>query len=340
MKQRKRLWTGLVAGIMMLIMILDAKTTLTGAQEGIQLCIQSVIPSLFPFLILSNLVNNALIGTQTAFSRPIRKLCAIPDGGESLLLLGLLGGYPIGAQAIASAYRSGKLSRKTAVRMLGFCNNAGPSFIFGLVGTLFTSSGIAWIIWFIHIASALAVGAILPNKRIEKCFIPKADPVSITKALEQSIKIIAIICGWVIAFRVIITVCNRWFVWLLPQNLQPLFIGILELTNGITALHAISSEGFRFVLSASMLSIGGICVGMQTRALTEGLALSVYFPGKILQCIISFFIASIVQIFIFAGSEIMHIKISVYIALLAVMLFMVLHLYRKKDSDKTAAVVV
>ena len=49
MKSRNQLWTGLTGAAGMLVLILDAKTALAGAKEGIQLCLYTVIPSLFPF---------------------------------------------------------------------------------------------------------------------------------------------------------------------------------------------------------------------------------------------------------------------------------------------------
>ena len=231
MKQRKQLWTGIFAGIGMLILILDAKCAVAGAADGIQLCIRCVIPSLFPFLILSSLINNALLGRSLSVFSPVRKLCGIPEGSESLLLLGLLGGYPVGAQSVATAYKSGRLSKQAAERMLGFCNNAGPAFVFGLIGTLFSSQTVPWIIWIIHMLSALITGAILPKKGTGTCAISTNKPIQLTKALEKSILIMANICGWVIVFRMIIAVSGRWFLWLLPGILQPLLAGMRELTN-------------------------------------------------------------------------------------------------------------
>lgn len=340
MKQRKQLWTGLLAGITMLLVILDARTAVIGASDGIQLCLQSVIPSLFPFLILSNLMNSALVGVRIPLLDPIRKLCVIPEGGESLLLLGLVGGYPVGAQAIASAYKNGQLQKKSAARMLGFCNNAGPAFIFGLVGTLYSSAFLPWVIWLIHMISALVVGAILPYRAYDRCTISTAKPMGVTGALEQALKIMANICGWVIVFRVVIAICSRWFFWLLPQNLQLFLIGLLELTNGITALHAVPHDGVRFVLSTCMLSIGGICVGMQTVSLTEGLDISMYFPGKLLQGIVSLLLSCIAQVFLFDHNEILHLHAITYIALLAIMTFTVWLLNHKKSSSKLETLVV
>ena len=52
MKSRKLL-VGTVAAIVMLILILDGRCALYGAAEGLELCIRTVIPSLFPFFFFS-----------------------------------------------------------------------------------------------------------------------------------------------------------------------------------------------------------------------------------------------------------------------------------------------
>ena len=185
---RKQL-TALILIISMAVLILDSRTALVGAQEGVQLCISVVIPSLFPFLFLSIMLPSRLLGCNIPGIRRIGQLCGIPDGAESLLLLGFLGGYPTGASMIADAYKQGAISKENACRMLGFCNNAGPAFLFGMVGSLFPVYAV-WILWFIHISSALFVGMILPKNQSAKCTIIKTEPISITQALNKSLKVI------------------------------------------------------------------------------------------------------------------------------------------------------
>ena len=100
---KHRIRTGIFASLGMLLLILDTKTAIQGAQEGIRLCIMTVIPSLFPFFVLSSLLTGALTGVRLRFLRPIGKLCRMPAGSESLLLIGMLGGYPTGAKSAADA---------------------------------------------------------------------------------------------------------------------------------------------------------------------------------------------------------------------------------------------
>lgn len=303
MKSKIRILTGIFSSLAMLLIILDTKTALNGAAEGISLCLYTVIPSLFPFFVLSVLVNSAMVGNQIRILRPLGKLCGIPAGSESLLILGFVGGYPVGAQSIYQAYRNGQLSKTDARRMLGFCNNAGPAFIFGMAASLFTSPWAPWMIWLVHIVSALLVGLILPKTQAGTCSLTPASPVTVPQALERSCRIMASVCGWVVIFRVILSFCQRWFLWLLPQSLQVGFIGLLELSNGCYSMRLLSSECLRFVMCVCFLNFGGLCVAMQTASVTKDLGTGLYFPGKLLQGCLGLVLSVFMQGLLFPGAE-------------------------------------
>ncbi len=289
---KRRLWTGLLAGFGLLVLILDAKTALLGAAEGIELCMKAVIPSLFPFFILSILLTGTLTGQNIRIFAPIGRLCGMPKGSESLLNVGLLGGYPTGAQAVLQAFSTGQISKKDAMRLLGFCSNAGPAFLFGMAGAKFPSPMFAWALWGIHILSAIAVGALLPGKNRSNVRIPPPQPITLSSALERSVKIMASVCGWVLLFRVIIAFMDRWFLWLLPVWLKTVLIGALELSNGCCELDLIEDVSLRFVACSGMLGLGGLCVAMQTISVTRELGVGMYFPGKVLQCLLSVFLSA------------------------------------------------
>ena len=330
MKTRTQLWTGITACLGLLVLILDAKTALSGAREGVELCLYTVLPSLFPFFILSVLINRSFTGRKIKILRPIGIACGIPEGAESLLLLGFLGGYPVGAQSIREAYEGKSLNRHDAHRMLGFCSNAGPAFIFGIAGSLFERKAIPWILWGIHIISALLVGLILPHKTKHLVKMSQASPVTIPQAVERSMKTIAVVCSWVIVFRVVLTFCQRWFLWLLPQQIQIGLVGLLELSNGFIELHSVTSQGVRFIISAGILSFGGICVALQTVSITRELGTGMYFPGKILQAGISILIAAILQRLLFSSSDQSSIPVICYAIIAAMIGSFLFCLYHKK----------
>jgi len=330
MKNRKRVVLGSAAGLAMLVMILDTKTAIISAQTGLQLCIKTVIPSLFPFFVLSGIINSCLLGQKISILRPLGKLCKIPKGGESLLLIGFLAGYPVGAQLITQAYKDGNIPKTTAHRLLGFCNNAGPAFLFGMLSPLFTQHLVPWVIWGIHIASALIIGYFLPPKEGLHCSITQTPPVTLPKALQSATKNMASVCGWVIIFRVIIGFFSRWFLWGFPEEIQALLSGFLELSNGIVALNHLPSEGLRFVFSGAMLAFGGLCVGMQTLSVTEDLGSGYYFPGKVAHCLLSTVFSLLLHPVLFRNETAIRVTFLPMGILTTLTLFLLLFLRRKK----------
>lgn len=289
MKPYRSLLPSALAGVGMFILIVDSRTALVGAEEGIDLCIRTVIPALFPFFVLATILTSSLIGTKSKLLRPIGRLCGIPKGAECILLTGLLGGYPVGAQCISQAYATGHLTKVDARRMLGFCSNAGPAFLFGMSGLLFSNKSVPFLLWMIHILSAIMTGIILPGKsNLQVTASPKVI-FNTGETLQKSLRVTANVCAWVLLFRIILTFLERWFLWLLPRTGQIVIAGFLELSNGYIALSSIENECIRFFLASIFLSFGGICVLLQTVSVTgqAGLDLGLYFPGKLIQCAIS-----------------------------------------------------
>ena len=227
MSSKKNIIRGILAEFAMLVIILDSQCATESAKEGVDLCIRTVIPSLFPFFVLSGMLNNSLLGKKISILRPLGRLCRVPVGGESLLLLGYVTGYPVGAQLVTQAYRQRSLPANTARRMLGFCSNAGPAFIFGMLSSMFTDKRIPWLLWGIHIASGIIVGCVLPSEDSAKCVIKEAPPISAEKALHNAIRSIATVCGWVILFRILLGYFNRWFLWQFPVPIQVIISGIM-----------------------------------------------------------------------------------------------------------------
>ena len=283
-RRNRYLW---LTALGMMVLILDSKTALTGASTGIDLCIRTVIPSLFPFLFLSKILVSSLMGRELAFLRPIGRFCRMPEGSECLLLLGFIGGYPTGASSIGNCFQDGQLKKDQAERLLGFCNNAGPAFIFGIAGSLFTQPYIPWLLWGIHIVSALLTARGIPNVKSRNSGITTSNCASAPQALQHSVRVMAVICGWVVLFRILIAFCRRWFLWLLPPVWQCLFAGILELANGCCSLSVVTSPSVRFMLASAFLALGGICVAMQTCSVTTGLSKRWFYYGKLMHGLLS-----------------------------------------------------
>jgi hypothetical protein len=181
--------------------------------------------------------------------------------------------------------------------MLAFCNNAGPSFLFGMAAAMFPQKSMVWALWLIHIASAVITAIILPRNMTRNVSLQTAPPVSFSGAMTKALSVMASVCGWVILFRVIIQFLTRWIFWILPDAVKVSLIGLLELSNGCCELPRIENTGLRFLVCSAILAFGGLCVTMQTVSVTKGIKMHRYFIGKTLQTSSSLLLAYSIQLF-------------------------------------------
>lgn len=334
MKNAKQTSVLIFASIALLVLILDAKTAYSGAYSGIHLCINSFIPTFLPFIILTRLICSQPENKHKLFFSPLEKVSKIPTGSSRIMLLGFIGGYPLGAQCIEDAYNRGELELHEAKRMLGFCSNAGPAFIFGVLGPLFDSLIVPLWLLIIHIFSAVLVSIILPKNTVGTLNPQRKENSSITEVIESSVRTVSVICCWIILFRIIIEFINKWILFRAPAFVKILLFGTLELTNGIYSLSGVSCLGMRFVLASFMLGFGGLCVCIQTLSCTRKTGPGMYLPGKFLQSILSALFAYITQCFLFNTNE--SIKIPLIFIMLASTIFVVFCIFLRGNKKVVA----
>lgn len=98
-------------------------------------------------------------GCRRCWQSRLPHLYGLPPEAAPALVLGLIGGYPVGAATACALLSEGVLSREAAERVNRFCNCASPGFCIGLVGLgVFGSAQAGAMLYGIHIVSALIVG--------------------------------------------------------------------------------------------------------------------------------------------------------------------------------------
>ncbi|MBR2888808.1 MAG: hypothetical protein IKC09_00860 [Oscillospiraceae bacterium] len=331
----KSKYSVLAAAAALCILILDAKTALAGAGAGLELCIRSVIPALFPFLVICGYLTGNL--PRIPFLGWLGRFCRIPAGSEGLLITGLLGGYPVGAAAVTQAWRDRRLTRDTARRMLGFCSNAGPAFLFGMLSQVFRNTKALWVLWGIHILSAVITARLLPGDTDKAFHTGPGNPVSLPDSLSRAVGTMGRICGWVILFRILLEFLERWTGWFFPKPVLVFLGGLTELANGCVSLSLLDSPGLRFLFASVFLAFGGLCVGMQTLSVTGPLGTGLYFPGKILQACISFYLAVILQNPLFPPDQRVSVPLIFLLAAGIPILWARIPVFRKKSSSNLAS---
>lgn len=292
MKRRWRTDLCLVLCGLLIWFLADAARVREAAAAGLALCGRSAVPALFPFMAVSTmLVSMGFGGWAAPRLAGLMSLYRLPGPAGSALLLGLVGGYPIGARTAAELYEKGLLTAEEAERLLGFCNNSNPVFLISVLGAgVFGSVRAGVWLWLIHILSALLTG--LAFRRSGENSTPQyvtrksaCQSLSFFTALVEAVRGglsgMLSVCAFVVFFYVLAAPLAA-----LGGRLGPLLVGLMELFS-LTPL--LPADGFGFVLAAGCAGWGGLSVLCQTAAVLEGsgLRLRSCLLGKALQGLLS-----------------------------------------------------
>ena len=278
-----------------------------GVRDGLSLAAGRALPALVPFFLASGL----LVRTDFAetfgrlLARPLARLYRLPPAAASAVLLGLTGGYPVGAATAAALLEQGALSREEAARVNLFCNCASPGFCIGLVGLgVFGSARTGAVLYGIHALSALLAGLLTarggsPQRLPPKGMLPARAPregfaaafcAAVQQAAATSLTVTAFLTVFSILLRLLAPV-------LAPIPYGQALAGVIELTNGLDRLTALPlSRGGLVTLASFLLGFGGLAVHFQVRALAapQDLPMAGFTAAKLLHGAIAALLTALV----------------------------------------------
>ena len=213
--QLPALYVRAAALLLLALLLLRHRTAAAaGVVSGIHTCLGTLIPSLFPFILLACLCTNSR-AAQVLF-RPLspvmRHVFRLPACAAPAVLLGLTAGYPTGAKITANLYAAGKLTREQTARLLCFCTAPGYAFAAAYTGgLLLRSERIGLNLFFACALAPLLLGLILsrfaekPEKNLKP---PESAPGGIVSAVQDGIKATVSLCGFVIVFSMLLAVLH------------------------------------------------------------------------------------------------------------------------------------
>jgi len=303
--------------------IISPSEMINSAKEGIALWSNIVLPSLFPFLILSDLIQKSAITQvfEKLLSKIMKPIFNLPGISSLAIFLGMTGGYPIGAKITSDLRNDNSLSETEAKRLIAFANNSGPLFVISSIGISLlgdTRTGILLLVT--HILASITVGIIfakLYSKTEEKKetlstnythFSKKASlrfrdlGMVMGNSIHNSVSTVLMIGGFIIVFSIIISILDKSGLLSLTSRMlspfleflgfdsdfaKPLLGGIIELTNGVSMVSKVSIKSItqNVVLIAFLLGFGGISILLQVFSIISSTDLSInkYILGKFLQ---------------------------------------------------------
>ena len=287
----------------MLCLVLAPREAIESARYALRLCAELILPSLLPFFTASALLIR--LGFPHRLSRLLaplaRRLWGVSGAGATAFFAGICGGYPLGAQTVGELYASGQVSKEEAERLLGFCNNSGPSFLVGVIGASLLGSRAAGLwLYAIHVLAAALTGLVFRARDGGDSAPLAAEELSLPEALvgavRQALEAVLNVSGFVVCFCVLSGMLDMLGVYsalaslisrvtgLDAPLLRAFLVGLLELSSGVGALRTLPAGPAVFVLSAFLCGWGGLSVQFQTLAVLAQTDLRVrrLLPGRLL----------------------------------------------------------
>ena len=239
------------------------KEAADGIRAGLSLIGSDILPSLFPFMVVSSYVadNNFIQRLGVLTDKFTKKVLRTNGFSVIAFLLGIMGGYPVGAKTIRDYYATGKLTQNEAERLFYWCINPSPAFTVTAVGLLMMGSvQTGGIIYLSCILASITIGFFCrflnddtAVNKIDFTIPEKADN-SFVKSVTSGTESMLGICGWVLIFSAFSSVVSA-----LPLNESvKLFVkSVCEVTTGCNT--AIESRLPVAVVTA-VVGFGGFAV--------------------------------------------------------------------------------
>ncbi|MGN1166751.1 MAG: transporter [Lachnospiraceae bacterium] len=313
-KQLKNILSSALLVILFFAMLFFPKAVLSGASSGLLLWFNTVLPTLFPFILICNLcIETDTVRYLLRMTSPIIcRIFNVSPYGSFAVLTGFLCGYPMGSKVAADLYRHGHISRSECSYLVSFCNNTSPMFIISfLVMQNFKNKSLTIPTLFILFLSPVLCSFLFrydlksrkkgrenSSANTDTCNIPCASFVSsqnpLDHAISDALESITKIGAYIIAFSVL---TQLFFELPVPESAIKIFLlSCLEITAGITLLctSALPAKTI-FILSLFLTSFGGFCAAFQTQSMLNGTGISIftYLTKKLVTALVTSLLALI-----------------------------------------------
>ena len=300
----KRYFTSLCVIALFVLMLLFPQPVFKGASSGLLLWFNVILPTLLPFMIVSNLLigTRAIDAISKVFGPVMCRLFGVTRYGSFAIIAGFLCGYPMGGKVTADLVRKQYITWQEGQYLLSFTNNTSTMFIISYVvwqnlkDTSRTMPALLILILSPILCSFLFRIYYRPGARIHSSGcppLPKAAAASLMDScIMNGFETITKVGGYIMLFSILIALLQK-----LPLDhflFSLLLLPSLEMTNGIPLLCAspLSADAC-FVLSLALTSFGGWCSVAQTRSMVQGTRLPItpYIIEKLITTLVTSLLA-------------------------------------------------
>lgn len=278
----------LITALIILLLIMPAPC-IAYAGNGLLLWFHKLLPTLFPFMILSGIMVR------------MRLTSYFPSAGVYGIVTGFFCGFPMGALTASSLYEEKQISAREAEYLCAFTNNMGPVYFCSYVlPTLGITRKLPCIIGMYGIP--LLYGLFLRRTSYRDCRFPKLRRekapdlfTAVDASVNQAIASITRLGGYLILLQTLYVLPElfcRLSARVFPANqefwqfLRSYLCCFLEITGAIGKM-----SGYPAFFVLTLLPLGGLSFLLQTGAILRrsGLSFSKYLYHKLIQTVLTVF---------------------------------------------------
>lgn len=283
-----------------ILIIIESDIAIEYMKRGLLLCAKSVVPSLFPFMVISELIVRSGLGNIVGniFSFPTKKLFGTSRSSSFPVIIGILCGFPIGAKTIVSLLDTGEIDEEEASQLLTFCNNPSSGFVISTIGlSLYSNKRIGIILYAVTIINAILIGIVQnylnsAKKRNDHHYSKyfKAEPDIFTVSVTNSCNGIISVCGYIVFFSTIVGCISDI---LEPLDIGSFYLSLLygffELSGGVSLSSSIGISTNGICLTAFIIGWSGLSVHFQIMSICSkyNISLKKYFVAKFFHAILN-----------------------------------------------------
>lgn len=261
-----------------------------GMEKGIGFCLEILIPSLFFFMVIASYLVQS--GICEALCRPLRgiseKLFRLPYEATAVIILSVVGGYPVGASCAATMAKEGRLSASQAAKLAYIAVAAGPGFLINYVGSaLLNRPEAGYVLLGAQIVAVLLTGVIVGHT-VKSAPLPFSPPKQVNSgnllvsAVQNASRAAFGMCAMVVIFCAL---CEAADTVIPSKEVCDIASAMLEITNGC---HRIAGKAPLYV-TAFFVGFGGLSVHFQIFSILGSLPVKkrLFFLFRIIQGIIA-----------------------------------------------------
>ncbi len=336
----------------------QAEESLQGAKSAVESCARVLIPGIFPFMVITQfaLYTGAADVFSFLFGTVTKKIYKLPKVCAGVIVLSLIGGYPVGAKMISTLHKQRKITQKQASRMALFCFGTGPAFVMGTVGAgILKNSGIGVMIFVSQLLASIIIGLCVSvfskDKPVNREYREnnKSFGDAFTRAVKDASSAVINMCAFVIFFGSVMSIIKLPVERIEMQfnlnnnTFMSALAAVCEVTN---ACVNIDKSEYPVLYAAFAVGFGGLCVHFQVFSLLDGikvnklLFLALRLVQGILSAVITYILCSFFPFeaeaaYIFGNETYLHSGSNVLSAITLIMMCAVFVVSQHEKREKT-----